>query len=122
MKRTLRIKRKHSLNCDIHPSKSILLKHDLRHPLPICLWVHRRLGKKYLASLRIDAKFLIESIVPQNLHVLPITNDTMLHGLGDLEVVAVLGGLVADHDVLDDGGPYTFFSTENGATDDGGEY
>jgi hypothetical protein len=45
----------------------------------------------------------------------------MLHGLGDLEVVSVLGGLVADHDVFDNSGSDSLLSAQYWAADDGGE-
>ena len=56
------------------------------------------------------------------LHVLPVFHDAMLHGLSDLEEVAVLGGLITDHDILDNGGPDALFCTQYGSSNDGGEY
>ena len=101
-KRTLRIEREHGLNGDVHPLKSVLLEHDLTHPLPVRLGVHRWLGEQHLAPPRVDTELLRERVIPQVLHVLPIPHDPVLHRLRDLQVVPQRRRLVAHHDVLDD--------------------
>ena len=115
------IQRQHRLDRHIHVLKPILLKHDLHHLLPIRLGVHRGLGEEHLAPVRIDPEFLLKGVVPEVLHVFPVSDDAVFHGLGDLEVVAVFGGFVADHDVFDDSGADALFSAQDGAADDGGE-
>ena len=98
----MRIEGEHGLNGNVHPLKSILLKHDLTHPLPVRLGVHRRLGEQHLAPPRVDAELLRERVIPQVLHVLPIPHDPVLHRLRDLQVVPQRRRLVTHHDVLDD--------------------
>ena len=119
---TLRVERKHRLDGDVHTLKTILLEHHLRHPLAIDLRVHWGLGEEHLAPAGVDSKFLVECVVPQQLHVFPVPYDAVLHRLCDLEIIAVLRGLVADHNILDDRGPDALLRAQNGATDDGGEY
>ena len=115
--RTLRIEREHGLNGDVHPLKSVLLEHDLTHPLPVRLGVHRRLGEQHLAPLRVDAELLRERVVPQVLHVLPVPHDPVLHRLRDLQVVPQRSCLIPNHDVLDDRIPDAFLRTQDGPPD-----
>ena len=120
---TLRIERQNGLDRDIHSTESILREHDLAHPLSVHLWVHGWFRQQHFTTSRVNAQFLRESVVPEMLHVLPVAHDTVLHRLGDLEVVAVLCGLVSDHHVLD----YcrasdALFCTQDGSADDRGEY
>ena len=90
------------MNSDVDPLKTILLEHDLAHPLPVRLWIHRRLGEQHLASHRVDTQLLRKGVIPKMFHVLPIPYDAMLHRLCDLQVVPQRCRLVAHHDVLDD--------------------
>ena len=122
--RTLRIQRQHRLDRDIHALEAILLKHDLAHPLPVDLRVHGGLREEDLTACGVDAQLLLEGVVPEVLHVFPVAHDAVLHRLGDLQEVARLRGLVADHDVLDDESacrPYAFLCAQNRPPDDGGE-
>ena len=99
----------------------ILLKHDLHHPLPVGLWVHRRFGEQYFSPARVDFEFIVKGVIPEVFHVFPVPDDTMFHRLGYLEVVAVLCGVVTDHDVLDHCRADTLFSTQDWTADDGGK-
>jgi hypothetical protein len=109
----LRIEREHGLDGDVHPLKSILLKHDLAHALPIRPGVHRGLREEHLAPARVDAELLRERIVPEVLHVLPVPHDPVLHRLRDLQVVPQRRRLVAHHDVLDDRVPHALLRAQD---------
>ena len=120
----MRIQRQHGLDGDVHALEAVLLEHDLRHPLAVRLGVHRGLGEEHLAPAGVDAELLVKGAVPEELHVLPVARDAVLHRLGDLQEVARLRGLVADHDVLDDEPaccPYAFLCAQDRSPDDGGE-
>lgn len=57
------------------------------------------------------------------LHVIPLLNDAVLHGIGDLEHGPSRCGLVTTHDILDDdvivAAP--LFGSQNRSADDGGK-
>ena len=121
LERTLRIERQHGLNSHIYALEPILLKHDLHHPLPIDLWVHRWFSEQHFPPARVDFEFLVKGVIPEMFHVFPVPDDTVFHRLGYLKVVAVLCSLVADHDVFDHCRTNTFFSTQDWTADDGGK-
>ena len=54
-------------------------------------------------------------------HVLPVPDDAVFHGIGDLEEGTDSCGLVANHDVFYFEVVHAFFCTEDWAADDGGE-
>lgn len=118
---TLRVKRQHGLNSHIYAFELILLKHDLNHPLSVGLWVHRRFCEQHFASARVNLEFLVKGVIPEMFHVVPVPDDTVFHRLGDLEVVAILCGFVADHDVFDLCGADALFNTQDRTADDGGK-
>ena len=113
---TLRIECQHCLNSNIHASKPIFLKHNLTHLLPICFWIHRRLGQQNLPSHWVNFQFLVKCIVPEMLHVFPVFHNAMFHGLRHLQVISILSSFVADHDILDYSRSYPLFGAENRST------
>lgn len=113
----MRVERQHSLNRDVHALEAVLLEHDLAHPLPVHLGVHRGFREEHLAPGRIDAQLLCERVVPQVLHVLPVAYDPVLHRLRDLQVVPQRSCLIPNHDVLDDRIPDAFLRTQDGPPD-----
>jgi hypothetical protein len=117
----LSVKSQHGLNRDIHSTKAVFLEHNLSHLLAVLDRVHRRLGEENLPSRRVNPQLLLKGVVPEDLHVVPVLDDTVLHRLSELEVGTVLRCEVADHDVLDRGGfgrVTTLLGTEDRATDD----
>jgi hypothetical protein len=57
------------------------LEHDLRHLLSVLLGVKGSLGKENGVLLRSDTELVVESVVPDLLHVVPVGNDTVLNGV-----------------------------------------
>ena len=57
------------------------LEHDLRHLLSVLLRVERGLGKKHGVLLRGDSELVVEGVVPDLLHVVPVGNNTVLNGV-----------------------------------------
>ena len=113
----MRVKRQHGLYGDVHALEAVLLEHDLAHPLPVHLGVHRGLREEHLAARRVDAQLLRERVVPQVFHVLPVAHYPVLHRLRDLQVVTQRRRLVPDHDVLDDRVPDALFRAQDGSPD-----
>ena len=99
---TLSIESQNSLNGDVHAREAILLKHDLAHFLSVLFGVHGGLREENLVlrGLMEDAQ-LLKGVVPQMMHVLPVSDDAVLHGIGHLEHGPGIRGLFADHDVLE---------------------
>mmetsp|Transcript_14800 Transcript_14800/g.31953 ORF Transcript_14800/g.31953 Transcript_14800/m.31953 type:complete len:346 (+) Transcript_14800:243-1280(+) len=75
------IQTEHSLNIDVHGRHIKSLKHDLCHPLPVGLGVLGSLGKEDGVSLGSYAEFVVESVVPDFLHVVPVGDDSVLDGV-----------------------------------------
>jgi hypothetical protein len=123
-RRTLSVESQDGLDGNVDSSKLVVLKHDLAHLLAILGGVHWRLGEEYLAAGSVHLELLLESVVPEVLHVVPVLDNTVLHGLSELQVGAVLGGEIADHDVgdvLSLGGGAALLGTKDGTSDDGRE-
>lgn len=89
------------MDSNIDTAEPVSLEHDLAHLLSVLERVHRGLGEEDLASLGVDLELLEERKVPEMLHILPVLDDSILHGVRDLQHGAGGGGLVTTHDVLD---------------------
>ena len=84
-------------------------KHDLSHFLPVGLWVEWCFGEQHWMFLGGHTQFIVESVVPDLLHIIPIGDDAVLNwifqgedttfGLGLISDVAVLLSHT-DHDAL----------------------
>lgn len=98
---TLRVQGQDGLDGNVNTSESVSIKHDLAHLLPVLERVHRRLCQEDLLALRIHLELLKKSIIPEVLHVIPLLDDAVLHGIADLKHRSGGGGLVTAHDVLD---------------------
>mmetsp|Transcript_43516 Transcript_43516/g.110202 ORF Transcript_43516/g.110202 Transcript_43516/m.110202 type:complete len:416 (-) Transcript_43516:4-1251(-) len=94
------IQREHSLDGDIHGRHVEGLEHDLRHALAIGLGVQRGLRQKHGMLLRGDAQLVVEGVVPDLLHVVPVRHDAVLDGVLQGEHAALALCLVADVAVL----------------------
>ena len=54
----------------------------------------------YLALPWVLLEFLLESVVPDMDHVFPISNDSILHGVVDLQHWPQLAGFIPNHQIL----------------------
>jgi DUF1009 family protein len=84
--------------------------------------VHRRLRQENLLPVRVHLELLVKRVIPQVLHVVPLLDNAVLHGVADLEHGAGGSRVVAAHDVLDDNiavGP--FLRSQDGPAHDGRE-
>merc|ERR1712020_337128 len=69
----------HSLDGDIHGGGVEGLKHDLGHLLPVGLGVERGLSEEDGVLLRGNAELIVEGVVPDLLHVVPVGDDSVLN-------------------------------------------
>lgn len=56
-------------------------KHDLCHLLPLLLGVHSRVGEKDGMFFWCDAELIVESVIPDFLHVVPVADDSAFDGV-----------------------------------------
>ncbi|GER34046.1 ribosomal RNA large subunit methyltransferase G, partial [Striga asiatica] len=73
------IEGKDSLDSNIHSWHIEGLKHDLSHFLSVGLWVERSFCEQNRVLLRSHTKFIVESVMPDFLHVIPVADYTMLN-------------------------------------------
>merc|ERR1712142_206124 len=69
----------HSLDGDIHGGHVEGLKHDLGHLLPVGLGVEGSLSEQDGLLLRSNTQLVVEGVVPDLLHVVPVGDDTVLN-------------------------------------------
>merc|ERR1712213_288462 len=68
-----------SLDSNIHGRHVEGLKHDLSHLLTVGFGIKRSLCKEDGLFLRCNTEFVIEGVMPDFLHVIPVGNDTMFN-------------------------------------------
>merc|ERR1712032_441114 len=69
----------HSLDGDVHGGGVEGLEHDLGHLLPVGLGVEGSLSEKDRVLLRGDTELVVEGVVPDLLHVVPVGHDAVLN-------------------------------------------
>merc|ERR1712219_103578 len=67
-----------SLNGNIHGRHVEGLEHDLGHLLTVSLGVKGSLSQEDRLLLRGDTELIVEGVMPDLLHVIPVGDDTML--------------------------------------------
>ena len=73
------IQGQYSLNGYIHCWHVECLKHDLGHLLPVGFRVERSLSEQDRVLLRCDSQFIVECVMPDGLHIIPIGHNPMLY-------------------------------------------
>ena len=113
------VEREDGLDGDVHGGGVEGLEHDLGHLLTVGLGVEGSLSKENGVLLWGDSELVVESVMPDLLHVVPVCDDAVLDGVLEgqdtslgLGFVSDVGVLLAhaDHDTL-----------MSGSTDDGWE-
>merc|ERR1711878_203570 len=109
----------HSLDGDVHGGHVESLEHDLGHPLPVGLGVEGGLSQEDGLPLGGNAELVVEGVVPDLLHVIPVGDDSVLNGVLQGEDTPLGLGLATDIGVLL---PHTDHdSLVAGTADNGGE-
>merc|ERR1719190_287302 len=109
----------HGLDSDVHGGHVEGLEHDLGHLLPVGLGVKGSLGQEDWVLLWGDTQLVVEGVVPDLLHVVPVGHDSVLNGVLQGEDTPLGLGLVTDIGVLLSHTDHD--SLVAGTADDGGE-
>ena len=108
-----------SLDGDIHGGAVEGLEHDLGHLFSVGLGVEGSLGQKDGVFLGGDSELVVEGVMPDLLHIIPVGDDSVLDGVFQGEDTSLALGFVSnigvllshtDHDTL-----------MSGSSNDGGE-
>merc|ERR1719474_2306791 len=76
------------------------LKHDLSHLLTVSLGVEGSLGKENRLFLRGNTKLVVEGVVPDLLHIIPVGDDSMLNGVFEGEDTSLGLGFISNIGIL----------------------
>merc|ERR1712218_712000 len=113
------IKGKDSLDGNIHGGHVEGLEHDLGHLLTVSLGVEGSLSKEDGLFLRGNTELIVEGVVPDLLHVIPVGDDSVLNGVFEGKDTSLGLGLVTDIGILLSHTDHD--SLVAGAADNGGE-
>merc|ERR1711911_320412 len=90
----------HSLDGNVHGGHVEGLKHDLGHLLPVGLGVEGGLSQEDGLLLGGNAELVVEGVVPDLLHIIPVGDDSVLNGVLQSEDTPLGLGLVTDIGIL----------------------
>merc|ERR1712064_7788 len=89
-----------SLDGDIHGRHVEGLEHDLGHLLTVSLGVEGSLSEEDRLLLRGNTELIVEGVVPDLLHVIPVSDDSMLHRVLEGEDTSLGLGLISNIGIL----------------------
>merc|ERR1711931_392956 len=89
-----------SLDGHVHGGHVKGLEHDLGHLLTVSLRIERSLSKEDRLFLRGNTELIVEGVVPDLLHVIPVGDDSMLHWVLEGEDTSLGLGLIPDIGIL----------------------
>merc|ERR1712036_129763 len=89
-----------SLDGNIHSGHVEGLEHDLGHLLTVSLGVEGSLSKEDGLLLRGNTELVIEGVMPDLLHVIPVCDDSVLNGVLEGEDTSLGLGLVSNIGIL----------------------
>merc|ERR1719273_1180658 len=108
-----------SLDGDVHGGHVEGLEHDLGHLLTVSLGVEGSLSQEDGLLLRGNTELVVEGVVPDLLHVVPVGDDAVLNGVLQGKDTPLGLGLVTDVGVLLSHADHDTLVT--GTSNDGGE-
>merc|ERR1712173_297113 len=89
-----------SLDGDIHSWHVEGLEHDLGHLLTVSLGVEGSLSEQDGLLLRGNTELIVEGVVPDLLHIIPVSDDSVLNGVLEGEDTSLGLGLVSNIGIL----------------------
>merc|ERR1712227_517373 len=89
-----------SLDGNIHGGHVEGLEHDLGHLLTVSLGVKGSFSQEDGLLLRGNTEFIVEGVMPDLLHVIPVGDDTVLNGVFQGEDTSLGLSLITDIGVL----------------------
>merc|ERR1712241_88360 len=89
-----------SLGGNIHGGHVEGLEHDLGHLFTVSLGVEGSLSQEDRLLLRGNTEFIVEGVMPDLLHIIPVGDDTVLNGVLEGEDTPLGLGLVSNIGVL----------------------
>mmetsp|Transcript_40077 Transcript_40077/g.69175 ORF Transcript_40077/g.69175 Transcript_40077/m.69175 type:complete len:268 (-) Transcript_40077:97-900(-) len=72
------VQRQHSLDVHVHGGHIKGFKHDLGHPFTVGFGVEGRLGEKNRVLFRGNTQLVVEGVVPNLLHIIPVGDNAVL--------------------------------------------
>jgi hypothetical protein len=94
------IQRQNGLNGDVEGGGVEGLEDDLGHLLTVGLGVDGGFGQEDRVLLRSDTELVVECVMPDLLHVIPVCNNTVLNGISEREDTTLRLCLITDIRVL----------------------
>merc|ERR1712179_169396 len=89
-----------SLDGNIHSGHVEGLEHDLGHLLTVSLGVERSLSEEDRLLLRGNTELIVEGVVPDLLHVIPVGDDSVLNGVLEGEDTSLGLSLISNIGIL----------------------
>merc|ERR1719346_943868 len=89
-----------SLDGNIHGGHVEGLEHDLGHLLTVSLWVKGSFSQEDGLLLGGNTEFIVEGVVPDLLHVIPVGDDTVLNGVFQGEDTSLGLSLISNIGIL----------------------
>merc|ERR1712212_986556 len=89
-----------SLDGDIHGGHVESFKHDLGHLLTVSLWGEGSLSEEDRLLLRGNTELIVEGVVPDLLHVIPVGDDSVLNGVLECEDTSLGLSLISHISIL----------------------
>merc|ERR1712201_1652 len=89
-----------SLDCNIHSGHVEGLEHDLGHLLTVSLGVEGSLSQKDGLLLRGNTELIVEGVVPDLLHVIPVGDDSVFNRVLEGEDTSLGLGLISNIGIL----------------------
>merc|ERR1719376_1752799 len=94
------IKGEDSLDGDVHGGHVEGLEHDLGHLLTVSLGVEGSLSEEDGLFLRGNTELIVEGVVPDLLHVIPVGDDSVLNGVLEGKDTSLGLGLISNIGIL----------------------
>lgn len=93
---TVGVERQHGLDGNVKSLHIVGLEHDLSHLFSVDFWVCGSLSQENFVFTWVNSKLVLEAVIPDSLHLLPLGDDTGLNWIGDVEDTSHLLSLISN--------------------------